>query len=91
MKGENKTNYSIVQTEENIESADIQLNHYILQSKEYWTNIKMKRNYINLNKEMVFIHTLEVFNECDIDLNEVIDDDLYSKNRVLYDSMDEVR
>ena len=51
----------------------------------------MKRNYINLNKEMVFIHTLEEFNERDIDLNEVIDDDLYSKNRVLYDSMDEVR
>ena len=91
MKGESKNNYSIVQTEENIAHADIRLNHYVLQSKEYWTDIKMKRDYINLNKEMVIVHTSEEFNERDSEWNEVTDDDLYSKHRALYDSMDEVR
>ena len=89
--GESKNSYSIFQTEENIAGADIRLNHYALQSKEYWTDVKMKRDCLNINRDLFINHTLEEFNERDGEWNEVTDDDLYLKHRAMYDSMDEVR
>ena len=86
-KGESATSYSIVQSEDNM---DIQLNHYVLQSKEYWTDVKMKRDYLNTNREMLIVHTLEEFIERDAQWNAVTDDKLYLKHKALYDSMDEV-
>ena len=87
-KGENATNYSIYQSEDNIAEAKIQLNHYFLQSHDYWHNNKLKRNYQNLCKETVINHTSQHFIEGNVIMNNVTDNDLYLKLKTLYDAID---
>ena len=89
--GVNKNGHSIYQTEENIAErsiSSIRLNHYCLQSKEYWTDVKMKRVCVNINKLMDPPSlTLEQFNDRDSQCIDVTDIDLYLKHKALYDSI----
>ena len=81
--------HSIFQTEENIAKSGVSigLNHYYLQSKEYWTDIKMKRDCLNINRDMFINHTLEEFNDNNTRLNEVFDNHLYCKHKTWFDSI----
>ena len=87
-KGENATNYSIYQSEDNIAEAKIQLNHYFLQSHDYWHNNKLKRDYQNLCKETLINHTSQHFTEGNVIMNNVTDNDLYLKHKTLHDAID---
>ena len=88
-KGESATLYSIYQSEDNIAEAKIQLNHYYLQSQDYWYNTRMKRDYNNFCKETTVNHTLEKFIEDNVIMNDVTDNCLYLKHKTLYDAIDD--
>ena len=87
--GESATHYSIYQSEDNLTEAKIQLNHYYLQSQDYWYNIKMKRDYDSWCKETPVNYTSEKFIENNIIMNDVTDNCLYLKHKTLYDAIDD--
>ena len=90
-QGDCVDNYTILQSERNISEAHIQLNHYSLQSKDYWCNVKMKRDYYNMVKELGgTVHTLDEFLENDKIFNTITDETLYMKHKAMYDYNDEI-
>ena len=86
--GDPVTSYSIGQTEEDLMRSTIHLNHYRLQSRDYWTNSKMKRGDFNRENAEVYLN-IQYFDNLDNRSNDVIDDELYKKHKVLYDAIDE--
>jgi hypothetical protein len=82
------TSYNICQSEEDLIRSNILLNHYRLQSKEYWINSKMKRGDIKQENAEMYLN-YEYFENLDKISNNVIDTELYQKHRVIYDTIDE--
>ena len=82
------TSYSIGQSEEDLKNSTIHLNHYRLQSRDYWTKSKMKCGDFNKENSELYLN-IQYFDNLDNRTNEVIDDELYKKHRVLYDTIDE--
>ena len=85
--GTELTMYNICQSEDDIINSNILLNHYRLQSKEYWMNSKMKRGDFNRENSEMYLNK-EFFENLDKISNTVIDTELYNKNRVIYDTID---
>ena len=81
------TSYSIAQTEENLIKANIHLNHYRVQSREYWNNSKMKRGDFNRDNAHIFLN-MEYFESLDKLSNTTTDTELYHKHQVMYDDID---
>ena len=81
------TSYSIAQTEENLIKANIHLNHYRVQSREYWNNSKMKRGDFNRDNAQIFLN-MEYFESLDKQSNTTTDTELYHKHQVMYDDID---
>ena len=82
------TSYSIGQMEEDLMHANIHLNHYRLQSREYWMNSKMKRGDFNRENAKIYLN-MDYFDLLDKQSYAVIDTELYHKHRALYDAIDE--
>ena len=71
---------------ETFDNKKIRLNHYIVQSLEYWQNIKMKRGDVSVPQNE-YIRTMKIFDDYekiaiikDDILKQIIENDLYDKN-----------
>jgi FkbM family methyltransferase len=71
---------------ETFNNTKIRLNHYIVQSLEYWQNIKMKRGDVN-NIQSENVRNMDIFYSYgkeaiikDDTLKQIIENDLYYKN-----------
>ena len=80
---------------ETFDNSKIRLNHYIVQSLEYWQNIKMKRGDVSVPQNE-YIRTMKVFDDYiknaiirDDTLKLIIENDLYYKNCKIMNFYDE--
>ena len=77
---------SITMTKETAVSSLIQCNHYRLQSRAYWINIKTTCGDICM-KNLEFYRTLEFFKNFQ-SFPFIHDDALYQKHKTLYNNID---
>ena len=80
------TNFSLFMLEETVINAPIQLNHYRLQSKEYW-NKKINRGDLDSKNQEVYLN-VDFFQAFDEISNIIEDTELYQKQKTLYDLID---
>jgi len=61
------------------ENTPLLINHYAIQSKEYWQNIKMKRGDVNYYYDQQgWDRNMQLFN--DMDVNDILDERLKIQN-----------
>jgi hypothetical protein len=70
-----------------LDNPELVVNHYAIQSKEFWENVKMTRGSATLYYEVVmkWKRDKELFKQMDI--NDIKDTQLASQNRELYETL----